>query len=108
MKRIDCFIPFVNAEQAGQTIANLKAEGLVNNIFLLAGENAEAAIEGCYVLKVKNLTCSETMRVIAGHVQSDYAMLYTKHDTLKFAPFAVERFVKLADDSGAGMLYADH
>ena len=46
MKRIDCFIPFVNAEQAGQTIANLKAEGLVNNIFLLAGENAEAAIEG--------------------------------------------------------------
>ncbi len=108
MKRIDCFIPFVSAEQAGQTVENLKAEGLVANIYLLAGDNAEAPVEGCQVLKVKNLTASETMRTIAGHVQSDYAMLYTKYNTLKFAPFAVERFVKLADDSGAGMLYADH
>ena len=108
MGRINCFIPFVNAEQAGQTVANLKANELVNNIYLLAGENAEAPIEGCEVIAVKNLTASATIKAIAEKADSDYVMLYTKFDTLKFGPFAVERFVKLADDTQSGMLYADH
>ena len=35
-------------------------------------------------------------------------MLYTKFNTLEFGMFAVERMVKIADDSAAGMVYADH
>ena len=108
MKRIDCFIPFATAEQAGQTIAGLKANALVNNIYLLAAPGVTEGVEGCGLLHVDGLTASSTMRVIACHAQADYVMLYTKHDTLKFAPFAIERFVKLADDTQSGMLYADH
>ena len=107
MGRINCFIPFANAEQATQTIQHLKGEELVNKIYLLTGE-AVAAVEGCELLPVKGLTSSETMRAIAAHADADYVLLYTKHDTLKMAPFAVERFVKLADDTRSGMLYADH
>ncbi len=108
MKRINCFIPFVNADQAAQTIANLKAEPLVNNIYLLAGEGAQGCVEGCELIPIKGLTASDTIRAIAKHADSDYVMFYTKMDTLKFAPFAVERFVKIADDTQSGMLYADH
>ncbi|MBR3102056.1 MAG: glycosyltransferase family 2 protein [Muribaculaceae bacterium] len=108
MGRIDCFIPFATAEQAAQTIAHLQENELVKNIFLLAAPGVEAQVEGCHTLHVKNLTASETIQVIAGHASADYVMLYTKYDTLKFGPFAVERFVKLADDTQAGMLYADH
>ncbi len=36
MGRINCFIPFVSAEQAAQTIEHLKNEELVNKIYLLA------------------------------------------------------------------------
>ena len=108
MGRINCFIPFATAEQAAQTIANLKANELVNKIYLLAPGEVTEGVAGCELLHVPGLTASATMRAIAEHATADYVLLYTKHDTLKFAPFAVERFVKLGDDTMAGMLYADH
>ena len=108
MKRINCFIPFVAAEQAAPTIANLKDNELVNKIYLLAGAGVTGTVEGCEVISVTGLTASATMQAIAAKADADYVMLYTKFDTLKFAPFAIERFVKLADDTQSGMLYADH
>ena len=109
MGRINCFIPFATAEQAAQTIENLKKNALVAKIYLLAtSEDVTAGIDGCELLHVKGLTASDTMRSIAEHADADYVMLYTKYDTLKFAPFAIERFVKIADVSQAGLLYADH
>ena len=108
MGRINCFIPFANAEQAKLTVQNLKAEELVSKIFLLATDDSQGAIDGCEIIKVKNLAASSTMKAIAEHADDDYVLYYNKYNTLKFAPFAVERFVKLADDSQAGMLYADH
>ena len=107
MKRIDCFIPFASAEQAQATVEALRANPEVNNIYLLTAPDGEKPLEGCYTLTINGATSSATMRTIAGHAVSDYAMVYTKHDTLKMAPFALERFVRLADDTGAGMLYAD-
>jgi len=108
MGRINCFIPFANAEQASQTIQNLKEQELVNKIYLLATEEGATAVDGCELLPVKSLTSSATMRAIAEHADADYVLLYTKYDTLKMGPFSVERFAKLGDDTCAGMLYADH
>ena len=108
MGRINCFIPFATAEQAEQTIQGLKANELVNKIYLLASAEVTDTVEGCELLRVGGLNASATMRAIAEKADADYVMLYTKHDTLKFAPFAIERFVKLADDTQSGMLYADH
>ncbi len=108
MKKIDCFIPFVNAEQVQATIAGLKDNELVNNIFLLATPEAEGEVEGCYRLNVNDLQSTATIKTIVGHVQAPVALVYTKHVTLKFAPFAIERFVKILEDSGSGMVYADH
>ena len=108
MGRINCFIPFASPEQVAQTVASLKADELVNKIYLLADGDVANAVDGCEVIKIKGLTSSATMRAIAEHADADYVMLYTKYTTLKFAPFAIERFVKLADDSQSGMLYADH
>lgn len=47
MRTINCFIPFLNAEQVKATIAGLKACELVNKIYLLAGADAEGEVEGC-------------------------------------------------------------
>lgn len=108
MGRINCFIPFANAAQAQATIEGLKANALVNKIYLLANAEAEGTVEGCEVININNLTSTATMKAIAEKADADYTLVYTKYVSLKFAPFAIERFVKLADDSQAGMLYADH
>lgn len=39
---------------------------------------------------------------------SKYLLLYTKYNTLVPGYFALERFVRIAQDTNAGMLYADH
>ncbi|MCH4154721.1 MAG: glycosyltransferase [Muribaculaceae bacterium] len=108
MKSINCFIPYANAEQAKSTLTALKANKLVNKIFLLATGDAKDAPEGYEVIKIKTLTATSTMKSIAEHADADFVLLFTKYVTLKFGPYAIDRFVKLACDSQSGMLYADH
>lgn len=108
MGTINCFIPFVSAEQAAPTIEHLKGEELVSKIYLLATVDNPAPVEGCEMLPVNVLSSSATMRAIAEHADADYVLLYTKYDTLKMGPFSLERFAKLAADTQSGMLYADH
>ena len=108
MRTINCFIPFLNAEQVKATIAGLKACELVNKIYLLAGADAEGEVEGCEKIAIKGLNSSDTMKKIAAKADADYVMLYTKHNTLEFGMFAIERMLHIADDSAAGMVYADH
>jgi len=38
---VNCFIPFMGAAQAEQTIKNLKASDLVSKIYLLVTDNVE-------------------------------------------------------------------
>ncbi len=108
MSKINCFIPFVSPEQVQATIENLKGQELIGKIYLLATPEATGTVEGCEILKVDNLTSTATIKAIAEKADSDVTLLYTKHVTLKFAPFAIERFVKILADSGSGMVYADH
>ncbi len=108
MTKINCFIPFASAEQAQATVDGLKSNPLVNKIFLLAGDDAQGTIEGCEMLKVNNLTSTATIKAIAEHSDACVTLLYTKYVTLKFAPFAIERFVKILADTQSGMVYADH
>ncbi len=108
MRTINCFIPFLNAEQVKATIAGLKACELVNKIYLLAGADAEGEVEGCEKIAIKGLNSSDTMKKIAAKADADYVMLYIKHNTLEVGMFAIERMLHIADDSAAGMVYADH
>lgn len=92
MKNINCFIPFQSEEQVKQTVANLKAQELVNEIYFLQGDIRSTA----------------NMRFIAEHATTPYTLVYTKYTTLSFVLFALERMEALTEDSGAAMVYADH
>ncbi|MBQ9467089.1 MAG: glycosyltransferase family 2 protein [Muribaculaceae bacterium] len=105
---IDCFIPFAGREQAQATIDGLRACPLVGDIYLLAPAEVTDNVDGCRRLTIGGLTSSATMRLVADAARAERVLLYSKHDTLKMAPFAIERFNSLAADSGAVMLYADH
>ena len=48
------------------------------------------------------------MRAVAAHSDADYTLLYTKYTTLSPGMFAFERMIHIAEDSNAGMVYADH
>jgi len=105
---INCFIPFMGAAQAEQTIQSLKASELVNKIYLLVTDKVEEQIEGCEKLLVSSLNSTSAVRQIAEHSNADYSLVYTKYTTLELGMFALERMLHIAEDSDAGMVYADH
>lgn len=104
---IDCFIPYVDAAQAKATIYGLRESALVNNIYLLATDAAATAVEGCTMVHIDALNSSDTMLKIAEAAKAPYTLLYTKYNNLVMGYFALDRFVRLAGDSKAGMMYAD-
>lgn len=105
---INCFIPFAAAAQAEKTIQGLKSSNLVKDIYLLVMEDTEVPLQGCRILHVPALNSTATMRIIAAYSDADYTLFYTKYTTLKLGMFALERMTRIAEDSVAGMVYADH
>ena len=51
---------------------------------------------------------SETIRRIAAESNADYALVYTKTTTLELGYMALERLLQIAQDTNAGLVYADH
>lgn len=104
---IDCFLPYASPEQVRATVAGLKESELVNKIYLLATDAEAPAFDGCEVIAVDALNSSATMKKIADAAQAEYTLLYTKYNNLVMGYLALDRFVRLARDSKAGMMYAD-
>ena len=107
MKKIDCFIPYASPKQAKATIAGLRESDLVANIYLLAVDAEVPAVDGCTVVTIDTLNSSATMQKIAETATADYILLYTKYNNLILGYLALNRFVRLAQDSDAAMLYSD-
>ena len=106
MKTINCFIPFSGKVQVTETIKGLRNCKYVKNIYLLSSEKSKEQIEGCEILDIPSLNASTTMKLLAAYSDADFTLLYTKHTTLEFGYFALERMVHIAEDSQAGMVYA--
>lgn len=105
---INCFIPFQSANQVKETIATLKASHLVNKIYLLTDNDCKEKVEGCEVLSIDSLKSTDTIKKIAAKADSTYTLIYTKLADLRLGYFALDRMIQIAEDSGAGLIYADH
>lgn len=105
---INCFIPYQGKTQAEQTITNLKRCVPVNKIYLLASNPDAEKLPGCETLYIDALTSSETIKKIAAYSNTCYSLIYTKYTRLEMGMFALERMIRIASDTDAGMVYADH
>ena len=92
MKKITCFVPYIDESQAGKTLSALRESQLVDKVVCLDQP----------VFK------SETIRRIAAESKADYALVYTKTTTLELGYMALERLLQIAQDTEAGLVYADH
>ena len=107
--RINCFIPFLDEAQVKETIQNLQQSELNLNIYLVSTQKkSDNKALGYPIIYVPTLTSTSAIQSIAEQANSDYTLLYTKYTTLELGYFALERMLKIADDSCAGMVYADH
>ena len=62
---------------------------------------------GVTVLSDVSLGCTQTLRSIAESASQKYILLYTKDMLLQMGLCSLDRFVAVAEDTGADMLYSD-
>ena len=108
MKQINCFIAFKDAAQTRETVENLLKSATVNKVYLLATEPTNETVPGCEMLFIDAMNSSATVRKIAEKSDTEYSLIYTKFTTLEPGQYALERFLRVANDTRAGLVYSDY
>lgn len=105
---VTCFLPYADEAAVSASVESLRQSDAVGKICLLTSDPEMPAYPGCETILIDTLTSSATMRKIAEAADDEYILLYTKYDTLRMGYLAIDRFIRIARDTNAGMLYADH
>lgn len=108
MKRINCFIPLTTIETTNLIIEQLNKSPLVNQIFFITCDKLHIPEDSVHYLYTDKIWGTETIRQIAFHSQTEYSLIYTGAGAFQFGLFALERFINIADDTNAGIVYADY
>lgn len=104
------FSPFDSVEQVSSTVASLKKSRYPLSIMLLLSKDRnDPDIEGCRSLFVDDLYSTETIRQVAENIPEDgYTILCSGYSPVCFGSCAIDRFIRIAEDTGSGLCYADY
>jgi len=106
-KKICCVLPFAGIEVLNQTIRELKTEPRVTQIIVVAPEMSEA--NGVKIMiSPGGLHANVTWKKLLRFIDADYLAVYTKTLPLRLGQYALERMLGVAEDTDAGMVYADY
>ena len=109
MKRtIDIFLPCRDEQALLPVIDQLRTCPAVRAIHLLLNKLTDNVPADCQAHEVEGLTSTATLMTIADSTDADYTLLMTKPSPVVLGEGALDRLLRVADDSGASMVYADH
>lgn len=108
MKRINCFITYHDTDTVIQTVKQLSELPEVNYIYLISTDNEAKAIASAQILYTKVMWGTETIRQIANLSDTEYSLFFTAPFACQPGMFSLERFIQIADDTEAGMIYSDY
>lgn len=110
-EKIDLFLPCEYIDDALNALSVLHEYKTVQHIHFLVSADFAAhhqVPEGCTFVITDRLESSNTIVSIAENTDADYVMICTRHTTIGWGNNTLERFLRVADDTDAVMVYADH
>ena len=110
-EKIDLFLPCEYIGDAQNALSVLHEYKTVQHIHFLVSADFAAhhqVPEGCTFVITDRLESSNTIASIAENTDADYVMICTRHTTIGWGNNTLERFLRVADDTDAVMVYADH
>ena len=110
-EKIDLFLPCEYIDDAQNALSVLHEYKTVQHIHFLVSADFAAhhqVLEGCTFVITDRLESSNTIVSIAENTDADYVMICTRHTTIGWGNNTLERFLRVADDTDAVMVYADH
>ena len=107
---IYCFLPYADHLLDSNIIEELQQDGLSLRIFLLSSKQPAVKLpDGCTWLPVSSLHSTAGLQQIAEASQdADYLLIHTRPTPLRLGYHAPERFLQIARQTEAGLVYADH
>ena len=90
-EKIDCFLPDFDRDAMSSLASQLRESKTVRDI--------------CWV---KGMTSSNDIMAMAEQARADYVLLFTKPTKVTMGQGALERLLRVAVDSDAALVYADH
>lgn len=108
MKQIDCYLLYTGNPGIEETVKGLQDTGQAAQITLFGSQKPAQMPTGCRWQQADDPFGTDTMKALADAAQAPYTLLYTKDTGLSLGMFALQRMASILDDSGAGMVYADH
>lgn len=110
-EKIDLFLPCEYIDDAQNALSVLHEYKTVQHIHFLVSADFAAhhqVPEGCTFVITDRLESCNTIVSIAENTDADYVMICTRHTTIGWGNNTLERFLRVADDTDAVMVYADH
>ena len=110
-QKIDLFLPCEDLDVAQEALLELHDNKTVQHINLLVSADFAASHQvpdGCTFIVVDRLESSNTVSSIAENTDADYVIICTKATPIRWGLYALERFLRTADDTGAVMVYSDY
>lgn len=110
-EKMDLFLPCEYIDDAQNALSVLHEYKTVQHIHFLVSADFAAhhqVPEGCTFVITDRLESSNTIVSIAENTDADYVMICTRHTTIGWGNNTLERFLRVADDTDAVMVYADH
>lgn len=110
-EKIDLFLPCEYIDDAQNALSVLHEYKTVQHIHFLVSADFAAhhqVPEGCTFVITDRLESSNTIVSIAENTDADYVLICTRHTTIGWGNNTLERFLRVADDTDAVMVYADH
>ena len=111
-EKIDCFMPVCDLATVEDTLQALRQSKTIQHINLLVADNRDInadteKVADCNIVRIGNLMSTKTLLDIEAHTDAEYILLSLKTTPVSLGMHALERLLRIATDSGAGMVYAD-
>ncbi len=109
--KIDCFLPCNDPEEIASTLHDLRQCKAAGHIHLLVSDTFEqhyTTPANCSLVTVDNPASTAAMLSMASNSDAPYTLYCQKAIPVHLGLYTLERLVRVAEDSGAGMVYSDH
>lgn len=122
MKKITVFIPYNDYSKSELQISTTDEllnqflnHPLVEEVFLspkgwipITTNQSVEEFPKCKILVIRNIFSSETIKLINKNSRTNYVLWITKDTSIELGQFALERFVDIAEETDAAMIYSDY
>lgn len=109
IEKIDCFLPCDDIGAFDCLLDELRGSQAVRHIHLLVAPSFGGLVPtDCHAMRCLRPLSAATMLQVAASTDAEYALLSLKPTPFRLGQNALERLVRVADDTGAVMVYSDH